>query len=137
MNSIVLRRRPPKDVAEENVFMKDVAAVDADEPDPGLPFTIETVPDLSDAQAADLRRDPDTEDIISSMGFTLIAPLEDSGTEPSAADNAWGIAAVGADTSPHEGKGVTVAILDTGIDKDHAAFKGLLQNDDLMDFYDE
>ncbi len=38
----------------------------------------------------------------------------------------WGIAAVGADKSTLTGAGVTVAVLDTGIDgNDHAAFKGV------------
>lgn len=37
----------------------------------------------------------------------------------------WGIQAVGADTSPFTGKGVRVAVLDTGIDANHVAFKGV------------
>lgn len=37
----------------------------------------------------------------------------------------WGIAAVGADTSPYTGVGVTVAVLDTGIQADHPAFQGV------------
>ena len=134
MKSLVLRRRPLREVAEESVFLEEVAAISANESDPRLPFTVETV-DLNDVQAADLRRDPATQDIISSIPFTLIAPFEDSGTAAAAAEKAWGIEAVGAHTSPQDGKGVTVAVLDTGIDKGHAAFAGLtFQNDDLMDF---
>src|SRR5262249_34921040 len=37
----------------------------------------------------------------------------------------WGVPAVGAAVSPFTGKGVTVAVLDTGIDKAHPAFSGL------------
>lgn len=37
----------------------------------------------------------------------------------------WGIAAVQADNSPFDGSGVVVAVLDTGIDRNHAAFKGI------------
>ncbi|WP_051000068.1 S8 family peptidase [Sinorhizobium fredii] len=39
-----------------------------------------------------------------------------------AVKDAWGIAAVGAASSKRDGAGVTVAVLDTGIDKDHPAF---------------
>jgi subtilisin family serine protease len=35
-----------------------------------------------------------------------------------------GLVAVGAQTSPFTGQGVTVAILDTGIDETHPAFQG-------------
>jgi subtilisin family serine protease len=43
----------------------------------------------------------------------------------------WGVQAVGADTSPFNGDGVVVAILDTGIDASHPAFQGveLIQQD--------
>src|SRR5690606_40450156 len=37
----------------------------------------------------------------------------------------WGIKAVRADTSHYDGSGVTVAVLDTGIDRDHPAFAGI------------
>jgi subtilisin family serine protease len=36
----------------------------------------------------------------------------------------WGVAAVGADVSPFDGQGVTVAVLDTGIVAAHPAFHG-------------
>lgn len=38
---------------------------------------------------------------------------------------AWGIRAVGADTSPFTGEGIVVAVLDTGIDATHPAFSGV------------
>jgi subtilisin family serine protease len=42
-----------------------------------------------------------------------------------AATVAWGVRAVGADTSPFDGTNVVIAVLDTGIDRTHPAFKGV------------
>lgn len=138
MRYLLLKRRPPKEITEENIFMQEVSAMDANEPDPRLPFTLES-DDLNDAQAADARRGGkrggEIEDVIASIPLTLIAPLEESGTGASVVNKAWGIGAVGADTSPQNGNGVTIAILDTGIDKSHAAFAGMnFRDEDLMDF---
>lgn len=80
MKYLLLKRRPRKEIAEENFFFENVSAMDANEPDPGLPFTIEGN-DLNDAQAAEAQRDPEIEDVIPSIPLTLIAPLEDSEQE--------------------------------------------------------
>jgi subtilisin family serine protease len=56
----------------------------------------------------------------------LIAPVEIQETVQPAADTvAWGVKAVGADTSPFSGGGIVVAVLDTGIDASHPAFAGV------------
>jgi subtilisin family serine protease len=44
---------------------------------------------------------------------------------PAGDDIAWGVRAVGADTSPFDGDGIVVAVLDTGIDAAHPAFAGV------------
>ncbi len=62
------------------------------------------------------------------MPMMLIEPVSASDAvtaAPTAGEVAWGIKAVGASTSPFSGKGVTVAVLDTGIDKSHPAFSGI------------
>ena len=56
----------------------------------------------------------------------LIEPTKRSAVSGEALRAAtWGIAAVGATSSPFTGEGVTVAVLDTGIDATHLAFKGV------------
>jgi len=71
---------------------------------------------------ADLERDPTTLAAAPDMPTLLIEPRA-SGSTPDAP--AWGIAAVGADASAHDGTGVTVAVLDTGIDVTHPSFAGV------------
>ena len=61
------------------------------------------------------------------MPMKLIAPLdvEAVDAQPAATEVAWGVKAVGADTSPFSGAGIVIAVLDTGIDKNHPAFAGV------------
>ena len=80
--------------------------------------------DMSRADHADARRDPRTLAIAEPMPLKLIAPLA-SDANPMQAGPTWGVEAVGATTSPFSGAGVTVAVLDTGIDADHPAFAGV------------
>ena len=54
----------------------------------------------------------------------LIAPVGKA-AKPAATATAWGVTAVGADTSPFTGAGIVVAVLDTGIDAAHPAFAGV------------
>jgi subtilisin family serine protease len=60
------------------------------------------------------------------MPITLVKPFEadDAEADASVAGATWGLEAVGALTSRRTGAGVTVAILDTGINADHVAFHG-------------
>src|SRR2546427_7602395 len=75
--------------------------------------------------------DPDVKASARSMPMKLIAPMSIRAVaaEPTAAalatKVAWGVRAVGADTSPFDGTDVVVAVLDTGIDRNHPAFKGV------------
>ncbi len=67
----------------------------------------------------------DTVAVAPVMPMRLIAPTSSEGVVGANAQAAWGRLAVGADTSPFDGAGIVVAILDTGIDANHAAFNGV------------
>jgi subtilisin family serine protease len=87
------------------------------------------VADLSANDVRDLSRDPQVAAIARPIPLTLITPMGNG--SPAAETDAWGIGAVKADTSPFDGTGVGVAVLDTGIDAQHPAFQGvtLVQKD--------
>lgn len=76
---------------------------------------------LSENDVRDVARDPWVAGIARVMPTMLIRPVGES--TPAALGPAWGIAAVGAGRSGCTGDGVSVAILDTGIEKAHAAFQ--------------
>jgi subtilisin family serine protease len=128
MKYLLINRR--KD-ASDNPFTEIVAAGEGAEFE--LPFRL-TCHELSDLDVADARRDPSIEDVILSIVLTLIKPVSESLVSP-IDENAWGVEAVGADTSTQTGNGVTVAVLDTGIDISHPAFSGInFAHEDLWDF---
>jgi subtilisin family serine protease len=81
------------------------------------------VEDLTKNDVGLLARDRTVRAIAPLMPTALIRPFE--GAEAQAGDAAWGIGAVGADTSARTGAGVVVAVLDTGIDSTHPAFAGM------------
>ena len=80
---------------------------------------------LTEAGRSDLERDPRTRAVAAAMPMTLIEPMDgDDSAEPQSGPT-WGVEAVGATNSPFDGTGVTVAVLDTGIDPNHDAFTGV------------
>jgi subtilisin family serine protease len=83
--------------------------------------------DLNIRDVEEIKRDPKTVAIAPVMPVQLIAPMDfPASNVPLTQDSiAWGVQAVGAADSAFTGKGVTVAILDTGIDLTHPAFKGV------------
>jgi len=91
------------------------------------PATAEVrVDSLSVADAARVSRAPDVA-VAPVLPMKLVEPVaaSDAGS-PSAGGAAWGVEAVGATQCSFSGSGVTVAVLDTGIDPGHEAFRGLL-----------
>jgi subtilisin family serine protease len=82
------------------------------------------------AEAADFERDGRVKLVAETMPIRLIQSVSDPDSiykeDPVITRNAaWGIDAVGAIDSPYDGSSAVVAILDTGIQAKHAAFKGI------------
>ncbi len=94
---------------------------------PANDFKIDSV-ELKAHEIQDLRRDKTVTDIVRPIPIALIAPVAASGPAavPTAQEGAtWGVQVTGALQSTYTGNGVTIAILDTGIDATHEAFNGI------------
>lgn len=83
------------------------------------------VADLTRKDLSNLTRERDVVAVAPAVPMRLIEPTESAAATPAASGTAWGVSAVGADTSPFTGKGIVVAVLDTGIDAAHPAFTGV------------
>ncbi|GBR21937.1 S8 family peptidase [Komagataeibacter nataicola] len=83
---------------------------------------------LTERAAASMLREPEVEAVAPAMKTRLIKPLDSADTNLT---DSWGLDATKARTSAFTGVGVTVAVLDTGIDEKHPAFTGvrLIQKD--------
>jgi len=86
----------------------------------GGQLSIERV-EATPQQVAEIHTDDTVKAAAPIMPLRLVEP-EQSDAEAAGPGSTWGIRAVGADTSPFDGSGVTVAVLDTGIDATHPAF---------------
>lgn len=80
---------------------------------------------LKPGEARELARERKVAAVAPVMPMRLIEPTKRGPARGAAAAAAWGITAVKADTSPFTGKGIVVAVLDTGIDAQHEAFAGV------------
>ncbi len=80
---------------------------------------------LSEVEHAELSQDPRTNVIAASMPMRLIEPTEVHDVQATLGTATWGVEAVMATRSPFDGSGITVSVLDTGIDPTHEAFQGI------------
>ena len=78
---------------------------------------------LGTGELDDVRRAPEVLRTAPVMPVMLIQPKTEADAAASLdpSNAAWGVQAVGALTCPYKGAGVTVAVLDTGIDISHEA----------------
>ncbi|MGO4761332.1 S8 family serine peptidase [Cupriavidus sp. 2KB_3] len=85
-----------------------------------------STPELSDADAAQLALQSDTI-LAPAMPLRLIRPTASSAPSNTLAPGgvAWGISAIRAHLSPFDGSGISVGVIDTGIDHSHACFAGV------------
>src|SRR5580704_4736 len=91
-----------------------------------------TIQTLNDREAADLRRDPNILASSRSIPISLVKPLSAQEAASTEAEEearktgaSWGVRAIAPNADTRAGSSVTVAVLDTGIDLDHPAFKGV------------
>lgn len=128
----MLRGRP---AAAADPFLEPVG-VSAAQDDGPLPFAAESV-ELTDREADELAGSPAVEDLVPSIPLALVEPLAAPERGPETGST-WGLEAIGAHRSPFTGAGVTVAVLDTGIDLRSPAFAGRqIGPRDLMDFTED
>lgn len=93
------------------------------QPEAPSSFSID-VADLDTEAVHDLLRSPKVHSISpANVPLSLITPVDILPT--SSGQSVWGLQAVGALTSPRTGKGVRVAVLDTGLQIQHEAFTAL------------
>jgi subtilisin family serine protease len=83
------------------------------------------VAELDARQHALLSEAKDLVAIAPSMSMCLVKPTAQAEAAAVEGSMSWGISAVRADASTMTGEGITVAVLDTGIDREHEAFKGV------------
>lgn len=90
-------------------------------------ISVEALPDHA---LRELEADPDAT-YAETIPTALIEPREVPAAAAAVSGASWGIEAVGAGVCPFDGAGVTVAVLDTGIEASHRAFTGvdLVQKD--------
>jgi len=85
-------------------------------------------PTLDEKEYRELRHDPEVAAVAKPMPMRRMMPIPSatSAQDPAPIDGAtWGVHVSGALQSPYLGYGVSVAVLDTGIDAQHEAFRGL------------
>ena len=128
---VILRRsgNPTRDFLQAPSPMhsgsNETFAMTAEVLDVSQSFSVD-VDELSRRDLTTLSRDGQVVAAAPVMPMKLIKPFDAAAPDGSNVPGIeWGVRAVAAHSSPFDGKGVIVAVLDTGIDKTHPAFAGV------------
>jgi subtilisin family serine protease len=130
MDYIVLRDRSHRPSVNPYAGLRPLGLNTSRPPEPAIDFlSLDTK-----KQIRELNRDPEVLAIARPMPVSLIKPMLNSMANADVETDVgatWGVQATGTLRSPYTGQGVTVAVLDTGIDFKHEAFAGvnLVQQD--------
>lgn len=105
--------------------------------DPEPRLSVE-VSDIRPSQASEIKREAGVVGLAPVIPMRLIDAFSKSSViTPAGGSVAWGVKAVGADVSGCSGQGVTVAVIDTGIKRDHPAFSNLqIETEDFTNTVD-
>lgn len=81
---------------------------------------------LTAGEAGEIEAERDVLGVVRDCKLSLVRPVSSSHANPQdVGPSPWGLDAIKAITSPFNGRGVKVAVLDTGIDRYHPVFAGL------------
>ncbi len=140
MKYIVVRKKKPSEITIQEGFEIDLMGAekgignrDIEESLTGKDVSSEDIP--SHKEAEDLMNDESVEDVFLALPLSLVKPTETDEKSEAETEQPWGIEAVKATGHTYALDDVKVAVLDTGIDTTHEAFKHIEFNkDNLMDF---
>lgn len=92
----------------------------------GVDIQVDEETSLTKNDLNDLRREPGVQLVAPVIPTQLVRPTAiEEAAAPTESGFTWGVIVTGAAQSPFTGRGVTVAVLDTGIDAQHPAFQGV------------
>lgn len=129
---------------DQHIILRNTSRVDLSDPFSGRSLSLQSARGLEeislrlDVESLDkrgifeVRRDPEVVSIAPLMPVALVKPVATQQRETTHGTGVtWGVSVTRAAESPYTGKGVTVAVLDSGIDAEHEAFRGvqLVQRD--------